>query len=107
MQVYLLCLKLELWYQDPINVGEVTLHVKTAASGVNSSLQNFQFIVTPVLNDQNLSSIQYSFPDYQNGVFVSVSVSGLKEEEVYTFCVTAMNVFGTSKVAKSSSVIAG
>ena len=47
------------------NVGEVTLQIKTAASGINSSLQNFQFIVTPVLDGRSLSSIQYYFPDYQ------------------------------------------
>ena len=89
------------------SVGQVTLQIKTAASGVNSSLQNFQFIVTPVLDGRNLSSIQYSFPDYQSGTFVSVSVSELEEGKPYTFCITAMNVFGTSEVTKSSPVFAG
>lgn len=89
------------------SVGQVTLQMKTAASGINSSLQGFQFIVTPVLDGRNLSSIQYSFPDYHSDVFISVSVSGLEEGKAYTFCVTAMNIFGTSKVTKSSSVFAG
>ena len=89
------------------SVGQVTLQIKTAASGINSSLQGFQFIVTPVLDGQNLSSIQYAFPDYQSGVFTPVSVSGLEEGKAYTFCVTAVNIFGTSKVTKSSSVFAG
>ena len=89
------------------SVGQVTLQIKTVASGISSSVQDFQFIVTPVLDGRNLSSIQYSFPDYQSGVFVSVSVSGLEKGKPYIFCVMAMNTFGTSKVTKSSSVIAG
>ena len=89
------------------DIGQVTLLIQTAASGVNNSLQGFHFIITPVQDGQTLDGIQYFFPDYQSGTSVPISVSGLDEGKDYSFCVTAVNVFGTSESTKSASVFAG
>ena len=58
-------------------ISEVTLQFKTVASGVDSSVQKFQFIVTPALNGDNLDPIEFAFPNYQNGIFKSITVVGL------------------------------
>ena len=51
--------------------------------------------------------LEFSFPNYQSGMFELVSVVGLKEGESYSFRATAMNIYGTSGAANSIFVDAG
>ena len=47
-------------------VGEITIQIKTAASGViNNPAQGFfKFIIMPVLDDDTLDPIEFAFPNY-------------------------------------------
>ena len=88
--------------------GEVTLLVKTEHSGVDRATQQFRFTITPILDGEGLDySISFECPDYVSGTFESLTLSGLIPGQSYTFHATAVNSFGTSEVANSSSVIAG
>ena len=87
--------------------GEVTLEIKTIASGVDHPNQEFRFVITPVLDGKILDPIQFDFPNYQSGVLVSISVNGLEPGKSYTFSATAMNMFGVSGPASSHSAHAG
>lgn len=84
--------------------GEVTLEIKTIASGVDDPNQEFRFVITPVLDGEILDPIRFDFPNYQSGVLESISVNGLEPGKSYTFSVTAMNRFGMSGPANSRSV---
>ena len=88
-------------------VGEITLEIKTVASGVGSASQRFQFIITPVLDGNILDPISYDKFDYQSGEFESVTVTGLEPGRSYTFSATAMNIFGMSGATNSPPVRAG
>ena len=88
--------------------GEVTLLVKTEHSGVDRATQQFRFTITPILDGKMLNySISFERPNYVSGTFESLTVGGLMPGQSYTFHATAVNSFGTSEVANSSSVIAG
>lgn len=84
--------------------GDVTIEIKTIASGVNNPSQGFRFIITPLLDYDILERVEFAFPDYQSGMFESVTVVGLKEGESYSFSAIAMNIYGTSGVTNSVSV---
>ena len=87
--------------------GEVTLEIKTVASGVNNPDQEFRFIITPELDGDTLNPIRFDFPSYESGTLESITVRGLEPERSYSFIATAMNNFGKSSPANSHSVRAG
>ena len=88
--------------------GEVTLLVKTEHSGVDRATQQFRFTITPVLDGEVLDySISFERPNYLSGTFESLTVGGLTPGQSYTFHARAVNSFGNSEVANSSSMIAG
>ena len=89
------------------NAGEVTIMIKTAASGVDNPSQAFGFVITPVLDGVEGDSIPYLFLNYLSGTLETIVVSGLEEGERYTFNATATNTFGTSEAVTSASVFAG
>ena len=88
--------------------GEVTLLIKTEYSGVNRATQEFQFVIIPVLDGEELDyRITFDRPNYVSGASESLSVSGLISEQSYTFRATAVNIYGISRPTNSSLVIAG
>ena len=87
--------------------GEVTLEIKTVASGVNNPDQEFHFIITPEFDGDTLNPIRVDFPNYQSGMLESIIVHGLEPGRSYTFSVTAVNGFGASGPANSHPVHAG
>ena len=93
--------------QPGSRIGEVTLEIKTVASGINDQNQAFRFVITPVLDGDVLDPISYDKFDYMSGVLESITVSGLEPGRGYTFSATAMNIFGTSDAANSPPVRAG
>ena len=89
------------------NLGEVTLTIKTVASGVNDPDQQFQFVITSVLDSVEQEEIEYPFPDYTSGNFETIVVSGLEPGQTYSFSATATNFFGPSGSENSASIRAG
>ena len=89
------------------STGEVTLEIKTVASGVNNPDQEFRFIITPEIDGNTLDPVQFDFPNYESGALESITVHGLEPERSYIFSATAMNNFGESSPANSRSVRAG
>ena len=87
--------------------GEVTLEVKTVTSGVDNQNQDFRFIITPVLDGEDLDPIPFDSFEYHSGTFESITVSGLEPGRTYSFSATAMNVYGTSSSTNSPLVSAG
>ena len=87
--------------------GEVTLEIKTVASGVNNPDQEFRFVITPEIDGDTLNPIRFDFPNYQSGVLESITVRGLEQGRSYIFIATAMNNFGESSLVISRSVRAG
>ena len=88
--------------------GEVTLLIKTEYSGVNRATQQFRFIITPFLAGEELGyDVSFDRPNYVNGAFESLSVSGLMPGQSYTFRATAVNIYGTSKPNNSTFMIKG
>ena len=88
--------------------GEVTLLIKTEYSGVNRATQQFRFIITPFLAGEELGyDVSFDRPNYVNGAFESLSVSGLMPGQSYTFRATAVNIYGTSKPNNSTFMIEG
>ena len=88
-------------------IGQVTLLIKTDASGVNDVDQGFQFVITLVLDGDQLNSISYPFPRYESGTLESIAISGLEQGKSYTFSATAVNRFGSSTPTNSPPVKAG
>ena len=93
--------------QPGSRVGEVTLEIKTVASGVDNRNQAFRFVFTPVLDGDILDPISYDKFDYMSGVLESITMSRLEPGRSYTFSATAMNIFGMSDAANSPPVRAG
>ena len=89
------------------NAGEVTIIIKTAASGVDNPSQAFWFVITPVLDGVEGDSMPYLFLNYQSGTSVTIVVSGLEDGENYKFNATSLNFFGSSEPVTSTSVLAG
>lgn len=87
--------------------GEITVQIKTVASGVNLREQGFHFSITPILQGFRQHERTFEFFDYMSGELVSIVVDRLQPGEKYTFVATAMNVFGNSTPANSSVQFAG
>ena len=88
--------------------GEVTLLIKTEYSGVNRATQEFQFVIVPVLDGEELDyRVSFDRPNYVSGASESLTISGLMPGQSYTFRATAVNIYGTSGPTNSSLVIAG
>ena len=47
--------------------GQVTVQIKTVASGVNNPGHGFQFILTPVLSGTDQIERSFAFPEYTSG----------------------------------------
>ena len=87
--------------------GEVTVMIKTEASGVEDPSQVFWFVITPYTYTTEGETVPHLIPNYQSGTFVMIIVSGLDQGERYRFNATAANMFGVSEVATSSFITAG
>ena len=87
--------------------GEVTLMIKTAASGIEDPSQVFWFVITAYTDTTEGESIPHLIPNYQSGTFATIIVSGLEPRERYRFNATAANMFGASEMATSNSITAG
>jgi hypothetical protein len=87
--------------------GDITVEIKTVASGVNSPEQGFHFNITPVLLGIRQPERTFDFPDYVSGELVSIVVDQLRPGASYTFIATAMNIFGNSTSTNSLAQFAG
>ena len=87
--------------------GEVTVMIKTVASGVEDPSQVFWFVITPYTDTTEGETVPHLIPYYQSGTFATILVSRLEHGERYRFNATAANTFGTSRVVTSNSVTAG
>ena len=81
--------------------GEVTIQIKTIASGVSSLSQRFQFNIIPVRDGVEETLQEFVRNDYQSGEFETITVRDLVPGENYTFNATAINFYGTSDAAIS------
>ena len=83
--------------------GEVTIQIKTIASGVSSPSQGFQFNIIPVRDGVEETLQKFVRNDYQSGEFETLTVRDLVpgENYMYTFNATATNFYGTSDAAIS------
>ena len=81
--------------------GEITIQIKTVASGVDRVDHRFRFVITPVLGSMTQTEQQFDFFNYRSGEFVSILVGGLEKGRSYTFSATATNIFGTSDQTSS------
>ena len=89
------------------DAGEITVRVKTIASGITLPEHRFRFLITPVLDGTSQDQIERDFPSYVSGEFVSIIVSGLEKGRSYIFSATATNIFGSSESASSPPQFAG
>ena len=87
--------------------GEVTVTIKTVASGVEDPSQVFWFVITPYTDTTEGETVPHLIPNYQSGTFESMIVSGLEQGERYRFNATAVNMFGASQVVTSNFITAG
>ena len=87
--------------------GEVTIEIKTIASGVSSSSQGFQFNIIPVRDGVEETLQEFVHNDYQSGQLETLIVRELEQGQSYTFSATAMNFYGTSDATNSRFVTAG
>ena len=87
--------------------GQVTVEIRTVASGVDNPEQDFQFVITPDLGGVNQDSRSFPRPTYESGQYIALPVDGLKQGSVYTFSATATNIFGASESATSHPVSVG
>ena len=87
--------------------GQVTVEIRTVASGVDNPEQDFQFVITPDLGGVNQDSRSFPRPTYESGQYITLTVDGLKQGSMYTFSATATNIFGTSESANSRPVSVG
>ena len=87
--------------------GEVTVMIKTVASGVEDPSQVFWFVITPIRDDVMGQSTSYFSRNYKRGQFIKVVMDGLDPGETYVFNATATNVFGHSESVTSDNILAG
>ena len=89
--------------------GEVTIQIKTVASGIdsNSTSWQFQFNIVPVLSGVEGEKREFVRNDYVSGTFEIVTITDLEPGKSYAFSATAVNCFGTSETAHSAFVTAG
>ena len=89
------------------SAGEVTIMIKTMASGLDDPSQVFWFVITPYTDSTKGETIPHLIPNYQSGTCAMIIVSGLEQGESYRFNATATNTFGVSEVAISNFITAG
>ena len=91
------------------NEGEVTIQIKTVASGVDSTSDSrqFQFNIVPVLDGFEGEGREFVRKYYVSGTFETVTITNLEPGQIYTFIATAENSFGASETANSRFVTAG
>ena len=82
------------------------MQIGTPDSGVNSADQEFAFIITPVLGGVRLESVEYNHPNYTDGRFETIIISGLMGGTMYIISATAINVFGESESTDSLPITA-
>ena len=87
--------------------GQITIPIKTVASGVNNPVHGFQFRLTPVLVGVEQMERSFAFPEYTSGQFVTITVDQLQPGMSYSFSATAMNTFGTSESISSPPQFSG
>ena len=87
--------------------GEVTVMIKTVASGIEDPSQVFWFVIIPYTDTTEEKTVPHVIPNYQSGTFAKIIVSGLDQGERYRFNATAVNMFGASEVATSNLITAG
>ena len=90
-----------------VNEREVTIQIKTVASGVDSASRQFQFNIFPVLCGVEGERREFVRNDYVSGTFETVTITDLEPGESYTFSATAVKSYGTSETANSGFVTAG
>ena len=93
--------------ESGLNSGEITIMVKCLGSGIDNHSEVFGFIITPILNGIEGESLQHLSLNYQSGAFETITVGGLQEGKSYVINATAVNSFGRSPTATSSSILAG
>ena len=86
--------------------GEVTIQIKTVASGVDSSSPQFQFNIVPVLDGVERSMREFVHIDYVSGTFETVTITDLEPGSSYIFRATVVNSFGSSETENSHFVAA-
>ena len=89
------------------DAGEITIQIKTIASGVSRPDHRFRFLITPILNGTTQDQRRFDFPNYVSSEFVTIIVSGLEKGRSYIFIATATNIFGSSDLAVSPPQYAG
>lgn len=87
------------------NLGDVTIMIRTVASGINNTQQNFRFIIAPMTGGVKGSEIVFPFPDYQSGHFETVTIENLPQGKSYIFYVAAANIFARSEPSYSPLVV--
>ena len=85
--------------------GEVTIMIKTVASGLDDPSQVFWFVITPYTDDIEGETVPHLVPNYQSGTFATIVMTGLEQGERYRFNATATNIFGASGLATSSLLL--
>ena len=83
--------------------GEVTVMIKTVASGLDDPSQVFWFVVTPYTDSTEAETMPHFILNY----LAMIIVDGLGQGERYRFNATATNTFGASGVATSNFITAG
>ena len=90
------------------NPGQVTIQIKTIASGVSDpAAQGFAFVIVPVLGSTPANGIRFPRPNYQSNMFETIMIGDLTPGETYTFSATAVSDFGVSTSGNSAPVQAG
>ena len=87
------------------NPGDVTIMIRTVASGINDTQQDFRFIIAPMIDGVKGSEIMFPFPDYQSGHFETVTIENLQRGKSYIFCAVAANIFARLELAYSPAII--
>ena len=90
--------------------GQVTIQIKTTASGLSESdndAQGFEFVLVSVLNGAPGNELRFPRPNYQSNTFETITIGDLVPDQSYTFVATAVNFFGISTPANSAPVLAG
>ena len=90
------------------NPGQVTIQIKTVASGVSDpATQGFAFVIVPVLGSTPANELKFPRPNYQSNMFETIVIGDLIPGESYTFSATAVSDLGVSTSGNSAPVQAG
>lgn len=87
------------------NPGDVTIMIRTVASGINDTQQDFRFIIAPIIDGVKGSELVFPFPDYQSGHFETLYIENLQRGKTYIFCAVAANMFARSEPSYSTSIV--